>query len=97
MNMERILTVLKEPHISEKASTITAKQGQFAFKVLVDASKVEIKQAVENMFKVKVKSVQVVNVKGKSKRFKQHLAKRSDWKKAYVSLQSGSDINFSEI
>lgn len=97
MNLERILMVLKEPHISEKASTITAKQNQFAFKVLNDATKAEIKSAVEDMFKVKVTGVQVVNVKGKSKRFKQHEAKRSDWKKAYVTLQSGFDINFSDI
>ena len=97
MNLERILMVLKQPHISEKSATMTSKHAQFAFKVLTDATKLEVKLAVEHLFNVKVKDVNLLNVSGKSKRFKQHEAKRSDWKKAYVSLQSGYDINFSEI
>lgn len=94
MNQERMLMVLREPHTSEKATIMADKFKQFTFKVLKTATKNEIKLAVEQMFKVKVKNVSVVNVKGKSKRFKQTSGKRSDWKKAFVSLQPDYDIDF---
>jgi large subunit ribosomal protein L23 len=94
MNIERLMMVLREPHTSEKATIMADKFKQFTFKVLKTATKTEIKLAVEHMFNVKVKSVSIVNVSGKRKRFKQLNGKRSDWKKAFVSLQSGYDIDF---
>lgn len=95
MNAERIMMVLKEPHTSEKATILADKFKQFTFKVLPTATKSEIKQAVEQLFNVKVKSVSVLNVKGKHKRFKKTTGKRSDWKKAFVSLEPNHDIDFS--
>ncbi|PJD90505.1 MAG: 50S ribosomal protein L23 [Legionella sp.] len=94
MNTERLLTVIRTPHTSEKSTYIADKHKQYTFKVLKDATKDEIKKAVELVFQVKVKQVAVVNVKGKSKRFKQMSGKRNDWKKAFVSLQPGNDIDF---
>ncbi len=94
MNKERMLMIVREPAISEKATLLAEKHKQFTFKVLKTATKPEIKEAVEQLFNVKVKRVAVLNVKGKAKRFKQRLGMRSDWKKAYVSLQSGFDIDF---
>jgi large subunit ribosomal protein L23 len=94
MNAERLLMVLREPHTSEKSTIMADKFKQFTFKVLKTATKAEIRQAVEQMFNVKVKSVSVINVKGKRKRFKQMSGKRSDWKKAFVSLQPNYDIDF---
>ena len=95
MNSERLLMILREPHTSEKATVMADKFKQFTFKVLKTATKLEIKQAVENMFNVKVKNVSVINVKGKKKRFKQTTGQRSDWKKAFVSLHENHDIDFS--
>lgn len=95
MNAEKLMMVLREPHTSEKATVMADKFKQFTFKVLKTATKNEIKLAVEQMFNVKVKSVSVINVKGKAKRFKQTSGKRSDWKKAFVSLQPDQDIDFS--
>lgn len=94
MNAERLLMILRAPHTSEKTTIIAEKNKQFTFKVLKDSTKTEIKLAVEQMFGVKVRSVSVANVKGKRKRFKQLNGQRSDWKKAFVSLQPGSDIDF---
>jgi large subunit ribosomal protein L23 len=94
MNAERLMMVLREPHTSEKATVLADKFKQFTFKVLKNATKTEIKLAVENIFKVKVKSVSVLNVKGKAKRFKQTSGKRNDWKKAFVSLHADQDIDF---
>ncbi len=94
MNAERLLMILREPHTSEKTTVMADKFKQFTFKVLKTATKPEIKAAVENMFNVKVKSVSVINVKGKKKRFKQLSGKRSDWKKAFVSLHESYDIDF---
>jgi large subunit ribosomal protein L23 len=94
MNNERLLMVIREPIISEKATRIADKLKQFTFRVLNTASKAEIKNAVEHLFNVKVKDVNVLNMKGKTKRFKQRVGTRSDWKKAYVSLQPGHDIDF---
>ena len=94
MNTERLLMVIRAPHTSEKSTIIADKLKQYTFEVLHDANKQEIKQAVEMIFNVKVKQVSVANVKGKTKRFKNTIGKRSDWKKAFVSLQPGSDIDF---
>ncbi len=89
MNQERLLSILKAPHVSEKAVSGTR---QYAFKVIKDATKIEIKKAVEQVFDVTVEAVQVTNVKGKQKRFAQRLGRRKDWKKAYVKLAEGSEI-----
>ena len=94
MNKERIFQVLVAPHVSEKASLVADKNNQFMFRVAKDADKREIRQAVESLFGVKVPSVQTVNVKGKNKNFGRMQGKRSDWKKAYVSLEAGQDIDF---
>lgn len=94
MKKERLMKVLLAPHISEKSTVAADSNQQFVFKVVPDANKLEIKKAVELMFDVKVDSVQVANVKGKSKRFGQMAGRRADWKKAYVKLQPGQDIDF---
>jgi large subunit ribosomal protein L23 len=94
MNQERLTKVLLSPVISEKASLAAESSGQYAFRVAVDATKREIGRAVEVLFDVKVDRVQVINVKGKSKRFGQRLGKRADWRKAYVRLMPGHDIDF---
>lgn len=88
------MQVLLTPHVSEKSTLAADKASQHVFKVLPDASKTEVKKAVELMFDVKVDAVRVVNVKGKSKRFQQQLGKRKDYKKAYVRLAAGQDISF---
>ena len=93
-NKERLMKVLLSPRITEKSTMLGDKYNQFVFKVLRDASKVEIKQAVELMFTVEVDSVQVCNVKGKTKRFKNVGGNRRDWKKAYVKLKPGFDIDY---
>lgn len=94
MNQERLMQVLKWPHVSEKAIRVADNQRQFVFKVLPSATKLEIKQAVEFLFNVKVKGVQVANIKGKRKNFGRTRGKRNNWKKAYVGLEEGFDINF---
>ena len=94
MNHDRIYQVLLAPHVSEKATLMADANGQHVFKVLPDANKAEIKQAVESLFEVKVARVRVVNTKGKAKRFGQREGKRSDWRKAYVTLAEGQDIDF---
>ncbi len=94
MNQERLLKVLVGPHISEKSTIAADQANQHVFKVLPDATKAEIKKAVEHNFKVKVSQVRVANMKGKTKRFGQMTGRRSDWKKAYVTLAPGQDIDF---
>ena len=94
MKKERLMKVLLAPHISEKSTTVADANQQFVFKVVPDANKLEIKKAVELMFDVKVDAVQVSNVKGKRKRFGQMAGRRADWKKAYVTLAEGHDIDF---
>ncbi len=94
MNQARLLKILITPHISEKALRVADNHRQFVFKVLPDATKLEIKEAVEFLFNVKVDKVRVVCVKGKHKTFGRILGKRVDWKKAYVGLQEGFDINY---
>ncbi len=94
MSNERLMKVLLAPHVSEKAAVAADENRQFVFRVLPDANKSEIKQAVELLFEVKVDGVQVSNVKGKQKRFGQIQGRRASWKKAYVTLQEGHDIEF---
>lgn len=94
LNAEKLMTVLVGPHLSEKSSRIAEQLKQFVFKVRRDAGKDEIKRAVELMFDVKVTAVQVVNVMGKAKRFGRSPGRRQDWKKAYVTLAEGQDIDF---
>ncbi|MFD1122304.1 50S ribosomal protein L23 [Methylophilus flavus] len=91
---DRLLQVILAPQITEKATFIADKHQQIAFKVRTDATKPEIKAAVELVFKVEVASVSVINVAGKVKRAGRRAGKRSDWKKAYVSLKPGQEINF---
>jgi large subunit ribosomal protein L23 len=95
MNQERLFKVLLGPHITEKAASASGSATQVAFKVATDASKFEVKKAVEKLFEVKVEGVRVINVKGKTRRTKTGMGKRSDWKKAYVRLAEGQDIDFS--
>jgi len=91
----RLAQVLLAPIVSEKATLVAEKHNQVLFKVLRDATKPEIKAAVELMFKVEVESVSVVNIKGKVKRFGGRLGRRDHVKKAYVSLKAGQELNFS--
>ena len=96
MNQERLMQVLLAPQISEKATYVADKNEQVIFRVASDATKPEIKAAVELLFKVQVETVQVANVKGKVKRFKGSVGRRKGWKKAFVSLKPGQEINFVE-
>lgn len=93
MNEERLLQVLISPHVSEKSTRLADDARQHVFRVAHDATKPEIRKAVEKLFGVKVKAVRVVNTKGKVKRFGQRMGRRSDWKKAYVTLMPGYDID----
>ena len=94
MNLERLTKVIVGPVVAEKASRVAEQNNQVVLKVLPNANKTEIKQAVEQMFDVKVVSVTTTNVKGKVKRTGRILGKRNDWKKAYVTLVDGADLNF---
>ena len=94
LSNEKLMSVLVGPHLSEKSSRIAERLKQFVFKVRRDADKSEVKRAVELMFDVKVTAVQVVNVMGKAKRFGRSPGRRQDWKKAYVTLAEGQDIDF---
>ena len=94
ISQERLLQVLLAPQISEKATFVADKNEQVVFKVAADATKPEVKAAVELLFKVEVKAVQVANVKGKEKRFGKMMGRRKGWKKAYVCLKPGQEINF---
>jgi large subunit ribosomal protein L23 len=89
---ERLINVLLAPHVSEKSARVAEQGGQYVFRVRTDATKPEIKAAVEFMFDVKVSAVRVVNQSGKVKRFGSFHGRRSDWKKAYVRLQEGQAI-----
>ena len=91
---DRLLQVILAPQITEKATYIADKHQQIAFKVRTDATKPEIKAAVELIFKVEVDKVATINVEGKTKRAGKSIGKRKDWKKAYVSLKPGQEINF---
>ncbi len=96
MNEERMYKVLLGAHISEKATVIADEANQFAFKVAKDATRPEIKEAVEKIYKVDVVDVTTINVKGKVKRnFRGITTKKPSWKKAYVRIAEGQDIDFS--
>lgn len=95
-NQERLLQILVAPKISEKATYIADKNEQVIFVVAPDATKPEIKAAVELLFKVQVKSVQVANQKGKTRRVGRNTGRRSDVRKAFVCLKPGQEINFAE-
>ena len=95
-NEERLMQVLLAPVVSEKSTFIGEKTNQYVFRVAADATKPEIKAAVELMFKTQVKSVSVVNVRGKEKRFGRFMGRRNNWKKAYVALAQGQEITFAE-
>ena len=94
MNQERVFKVLLGPHVSEKATVLADGKSQFVFKVATDATKLEIKRAIESLFSVNVAAVNTVNVLGKTKRTARGLGKRNDWKKAYIALQPGQDLDF---
>ena len=97
MNQERVFKVLQGPVISEKASVVAEQGNHVVFKVDPTATKREIKAAVEQLFKVNVLGVRVANVKGKTKRTSHGLGRHSDWKKAYVRLEQGQDIDFAAV
>lgn len=97
MNRERMLQVLLAPLVSEKATRAAEDNSQIAFRVATSATKLEIRRAVEALFKVDVVRVHTLNVKGKNKVFGRLQGKRSGWKKAYVSLAKGQDIDFGNI
>lgn len=97
MNEERIFQILKSPHISEKSAILGEEANQAVFQVSTDAKKAEIKAAVEQLFNVKVVNVRTANMKGKTKRQGLRRGKRNDWKKAYVSLEQGHEIDLASI
>ena len=98
MNQERMYSVILGPHVSEKSTLMIEDSNQYAFKVAIDATKPEIKEAVEFIFKVAVSDLQVLNVKGKTKRSARgRMRRNSDGKKAYVRLEAGHEIDFADI
>jgi len=94
VNTKRLYEIIRAPRVSEKSTRLADKHRQFTFEVARDATKPEIKQAVEKLFNVQVQSVQVANVRGKFKRMGATPGRRSDWKRAYVRLKEGHDIDF---
>lgn len=94
MNPERVFTVLREPHISEKVSILGDKFNQYAFKVSTDATKAEIREAVETLFKVDVKKVTTANVKGKVKKNARGVTRKKNWKKAYITVAQDQEIDY---
>jgi large subunit ribosomal protein L23 len=91
---ERLMNVLLAPVVSEKSTLVADKHRQYVFRVADDATKPEVKAAIELLFKTKVQDVTVSNVKGKAKRFGRFTGRRRSWKKAYVRLAAGHEINF---
>lgn len=94
MNQERLFKVLVGPHVSEKSAVAADVNNQYVFKVAVNATKLEVKRAVERLFKVKVVDVNTLKVKGKVKRNRYGYSTKPSWKKAYVRLEQGQDIDF---
>jgi large subunit ribosomal protein L23 len=94
LSVDRLHQIILAPVVSEKSTRVAEKRNTAVFKVLADAGKSEIKTAVETLFKVQVTGVNTLNVKGKNKRFGQRIGRRSDWKKAYVTLAEGQEIDF---
>ena len=97
MNQERVFQILMGPLMSEKAAMAAESGNQYVFKVALDATKVEIKASVEQLFKVRVDNVTTLRVKGKSKRNKFGISTKSTWKKAYVRLEQGQEIDLAAI
>jgi len=97
MNNERLYQVILGPHISEKANILAETQNQVVFKVRTDANKLEIKKAVEKLLNVKVEAVNTVLVKGKTKRFGRTSGRRSDLKKAYITLPVGTEVQLADV
>ena len=93
-NAEQLMNVVLAPVVSEKSTRVADKNRQYVFRVADDATKPEIKAAVELMFKVQVERVQVANVRGKEKRFGRFIGRRNNWKKAFVCLKPGQEISF---
>jgi len=96
MNEERLMNIILTPHVSEKATVKADSENQHVFSVAKDANKFEVKKAVEKMFEVKVQNVRLLNVHGKLKKVGRKYGKTKDWKKAYVRLKEGFDINYGE-
>ena len=94
MNQERLLKMLLSPHVTNKTYEVAERSSYVVFKVVTDATKKEIKKAVEMLFEVQVEDVKTVNVKGKSRRFGRIEGRTKDWKKAYIRLAEGHNINF---
>jgi large subunit ribosomal protein L23 len=94
MNKDRLYKVLLAPRVTEKSTRVGEAGNQYVFRVVKDANKAEVRDAVEMLFEVSVESVRIVNVKGKTKSFRMRPGKRSDWKKAYVRVQEGQVIDF---
>tara|TARA_B100000989_G_C19445002_1_gene429075 strand:+ start:162 stop:458 length:297 start_codon:yes stop_codon:yes gene_type:complete len=92
-----LYNLLREPHISEKVSILGEEANQYAFKVAMEATRPQIKEAVEEIFKVSVKKVTTSNVKGKVKRNAQGLVKKKNWKKAYVTLERGEELDYLDV
>ena len=97
VNQERVFQILLGPHVSEKAAIVTEQSNQYVFRVSLDATKDEIRQSVEQLFKVTVNDVQTLRVKGKTKRNRYGLSKRPSWKKAYVRVEQGQEIDFASM
>ena len=97
MNQERVFQILMGPHVSEKAAVVADTNNQYVFKVALDATKAEVKQSVEQLFKVAVDDVKTLRVKGKSKRNRFGMTTKPTWKKAYVRLAQGQEIDFATI
>jgi large subunit ribosomal protein L23 len=97
MNDHRLMQIILAPIVTEKATFVAEKNNQVAFRVVADATKPEIKAAVELLFKVQVQDVQVLNRKGKAKRFGRFVGRRRNERKAYVSLKDGQEINLAEV
>ena len=97
MNQERVFQILMGPHVSEKSAIVADANNQYVFKVALDATKAEIKTSVEQLFKVEVQDVQTLRVKGKTKRNRFGLSTKLSWKKAFVRLAQGQEIDFASI
>ena len=97
MNQERLFQVIRAPHVSEKAAVVADLNNQYVFRVAPDATKAEVKVAVEKFFKVSVESVSTLRVKGKTKRNRFGFTTKPSWKKAYVTLAQGQEIDFATV
>jgi len=97
MNQERVFQVLLGPHVSDKATIVGHASNQYGFKVAVDATKLEIRKSVEQLFEVKVNNVTTLKMKGKVKRNRYGYSTKPTWKKAYVRLEQGQDIDFATV